>query len=78
MNLSFNLACKHFLSSLKHVAMDLKETPFLYRRTRKNTVFDYKNTSKVNSVFNMALSMHLEFEKRSLVPNPSIVHGDFS
>ena len=43
----------------------------------KNTVFGYKNTSKVNGAFNMALIMHLGFEKRSLTPNPSIVHGDF-
>ena len=37
----------------------------------------YKNTSKANGAFNMALIMHLGFEKRSLTPNPSIVHGDF-
>ena len=43
----------------------------------KNTVFGYKSTSKVNGAFNMATNMHLEFEKRSLTPNPLIVLGDF-
>ncbi len=52
-------------------------TKLFVHSSRKNTVFGYKSTSKVNGAFNMAINMHLGVEKRSLTPNPSIVHRDF-